>query len=132
MEDLLDKVTDYYVKYDSLCYTALMGLYSRAKDSDAIAFEGFDAENKEHMFLFHIAMNFPSTLGEKDIAVDAGWFVRRRLTKLARRKVLFTSRANTSVINVEEYLNLLRPQAEELFPGEDFNFGDIYEAYYAE
>lgn len=132
MEDLLNKVTDYYVKYDSLCYTALMGLYSRAKDGDTIAFEGFDAENKEHMFLFHIAMNFPSTLGEKDIAVDAGWLVRRRLSRLARRKVLFTSRDNTSVINVGEFLNLLRPQAEELFPGEDFSFGDIYEAYYAE
>jgi hypothetical protein len=132
MEELLELISDYYPKYDSLCYMALMGIYARTKDSDTIAFTGFDWENKEHKFLFYIAMNFPSTLGEKQIAIDAGWLVRRRLSRLARRKVLFTSRDNTSAINVGEFLKLLRPQAEEFFPNEGFDFGDIYEAYYAE
>lgn len=132
MEELLELISDYYPKYDSLCYAVLMGIYAKTKDSDTIAFTEFDWGNKEHKFLFYIAMNFPSTLGEKRIAVDAKWLVRRRLSQLARRKVLFTSRNNTSAINVGEFLNLLRPLAEEYFPHEGFSFGDIYEAYYSE
>ena len=130
MGDELELLESYYVAYDHICYTALMGLYSRTKEIDTISFTGFDWNNKENRFLLYIALNFPSTLGEKQIAVDASWFVRRKITQKTRRKVLFTSRESTSVINVPEFLELLRPSALKIFEGESFSFGDIYEVYY--
>jgi hypothetical protein len=130
MGDELELLDSYYVAYDHICYTALMGLYSRTKETDTILFAGFDWNNKEHRFLLHIALNFPSTLGEKQIAVDASWFVRRKIMRKTQRKVLFTPHGSTSVINVPEFLELLRPSAQKLFDGESFSFGDIYEVYY--
>lgn len=130
MGDNLDLLNDRYVKYDHICQAALLGLYVRTKDTKNISFTGFDWNNDEHKFLFFIALNFPSTLGEKEIAVDASWFVRRKITRKARCKVLFTSRKDTPAVNVPEFLELLRPVAKEVFPNEQFSFGDIYEVYY--
>ena len=74
-----------------------------------------------------------SVLGEKDVTIESNFFTRCRLSKKYKKicKIGNTNKTQETKIDVPELLECLRDYAVSLC-GKDFNFGDIYDAYYNE
>jgi D-alanyl-lipoteichoic acid acyltransferase DltB (MBOAT superfamily) len=82
---------------------------------------------------FAVIVATQSALGDKPIYVDAPWYVRNYLNKKYKKAVgaiKKVPRKNEYGVNVQELLDFMRGGAKEIV-GPNFNFGDIYHAYYA-
>lgn len=128
-----EDVLDIAVKYDSVCMMALINIYTLTKDHTNIDLINFNWNNDEHKFIFAVIVATQNTLGDKPIYVDAPWYVRNYLNKKYKKTVgaiKKVSRKNEYGVNVQELLDFMRGGAKEIV-GPNFNFGDIYHAYYA-
>ena len=92
------------------------------------------AKNKEHLFVFATTMACWGILGEKDVAINCGFFTRLKL-KWKYRKVCritkISKKEKEIAINIPELLEFMRGPACESC-GPNFRFGDIYDAFYNE
>jgi hypothetical protein len=119
------------VKYDHLCYITFVNIQTKTLSADRIVLRNFHHDNKEHLFVLAIANACSSVLGDRDIAVDEGFFTRTRLSrKFGKRKVYQAKDSEQVYLDVEDVLELMRGHACEMC-GESFTFGDIYDAYYS-
>jgi hypothetical protein len=128
-----EDVLDIAVKYDSVCMMALINIYTLTKDHANIDLINFNWNNDEHKFVFAVIVATQSTLGDKPIYVDVPWYVRNYLNKKYKKVVgaiKKVPRKNEDGVNVQELLDIMRGGAKEIV-GPNFNFGDIYHAYYA-
>ena len=122
---------DKFRKYDEICGAALVNLFTLSKDSDTIAFRGFDPKNEEHLFVLGVARGLAGSLGKK-VALDVSKF---RLWKLNRgidkdcRIILVDGKEAIYSIDPEELLTFMRPGAVNAC-GKEFTFADIYDEYY--
>lgn len=123
--------TDKFRKYDEICGATLVNLFTLSKDSDTIAFRGFNPKNEEHLFVLGVARGLAGSLGKK-VALDVNkfqlWKLNRgidkdcRLISVDRKEAIYS-------IDPEELLTFMRPGAVKAC-GEDFTFADIYNEYY--
>lgn len=122
---------DIRVKYDSLCYATMLNLRTLTSGADRIVLRNFDAKNKEHLFVVAVAMACWGILGERPIAADCGFFARWKLSRRYKdvSKIYSAKKEEAIFVDVEELLDYMRGTACELC-GDDFRFGDIYDAYY--
>lgn len=118
-------------KYDEICGAAFVNLFTLSKDSDTIAFRGFNPKNKEHLFILGVARGLAGSFGKK-VALDVNkfqlWKLNRGIDKDCRL-ILIDEKEAIYSIDPEELLAFMRPKAVEAC-GEDFTFADIYNAYY--
>lgn len=123
--------TDKLRKYDEICGAAFVNLFTLSKDSDTIAFRGFNPKNKEHLFVLGVAKGLAGSLGKK-VALDVSkfqlWKLNRGIDKDCRL-ILVDGKEAIYSIDPEELLAFMRPKAVEAC-GENFTFADIYNQYY--
>jgi hypothetical protein len=123
--------TDKLRKYDEICGAAFVNLFTLSKDSDTIAFRGFNPKNKEHLFVLGVAKGLAGSLGKK-VALDVNkfqlWKLNRGIDKDCRLISVNGKEAIYS-IDPEELLAFMRPRAVSAC-GKDFTFADIYNEYY--
>jgi hypothetical protein len=122
---------DKFRKYDEICGAALVNLFTLSKNSDTIAFRGFNPKNKEHLFVLGVARGLAGSLGKK-VALDVNkfqlWKLNRGIDKDCRL-ILVDGKEAIYSINPEELLTFMRPGAVSAC-GENFTFADIYNEYY--
>ena len=118
-------------KYDEICGAVFVNLFTLSKDSDTIAFRGFNPKNKEHLFVLGVAKGLAGSLGKK-VALDVSkfqlWKLNRGIDKDCRL-ILVDGKEAIYSIDPEELLAFMRPKAVEAC-GENFTFADIYNQYY--
>ena len=123
--------TDKLRKYDEICGAALVNLFTLSKDSDTIAFRGFNPKNEEHLFVLGVAKGLAGSLGKK-VALDVSkfqlWRLNRGIDKDCRL-ILVDGKEAIYSIDPEELLVFMRPGAVSAC-GKDFTFADIYNEYY--
>lgn len=122
---------DMELKYDSICYHIFVNLMLSSKNAKVIAFKNFNYKNDEHKLLVAVASACNGLLGDKDIAVDGTISgrvnLRKRYNKVATIKR--TTKEHKDAINAIMLLEKLHRIATEQ-EGGDFDFGEIYHAYY--
>ena len=118
-------------KYDEICGAVFVNLFTLSKDSDTIAFRGFNPKNKEHLFVLGVAKGLAGSLGKK-VALDVNkfqlWKLNRGIDKDCRLISVDGKEAIYS-IDPEELLAFMRSGAVNAC-GKDFTFADIYNEYY--
>ena len=118
-------------KYDEICGAAFVNLFTLSKDSNTIAFRGFNPKNEEHLFVLGVAKGLAGSLGKK-VALDVNkfqlWKLNRGIDKDCRLVSVDGKEAIYS-IDPDELLAFMRPKAVEAC-GKDFTFADIYNEYY--
>ena len=121
-----------YPKYDELCYATFANIRYLTDGESRIVLRKFDWNNKEHQFVVAIISACYDLLGHRPLAIDVGPLTRGTI----RRKFQSFSRIGKpradeeKCVNVPEMLDFMRNRAIELC-GENFSFGDIYDAYYS-
>lgn len=122
---------DKFRKYDEICGAALVNLFTLSKNSDTIAFRGFNPKNEEHLFVLGVAKGLAGSIGKK-VALDVNkfqlWKLNRGIDKDCRLISVDGKEAIYS-IDPEELLAFMRAGAVNAC-GKDFTFADIYNAYY--
>ena len=122
---------DIRVQYDALCYATFVNIRTLTSKAERIAFRNFKYGNKEHQFILAVTMACWNILGEKQVAIDDNMFARATLSKKYKSLggVKKTNKDELS-IDVDEILEYMRGAACEVC-GDQFTFGDIYDAYYS-
>ena len=119
-------------KYDEIVGVAYVNIFTLSKNSDIVAIKPFDPKNKEHLFVLNVAKGVGSVM-QKSVAIDASkftiWRLNRGLTKKSRYEKLTIKEGE--FINPDELLDFMRDWAKEFVSEENFNFGQIYDAFYA-
>lgn len=119
-------------KYDEIAGVAYVNIFTLSKNSDVVAIKPFDPKNKEHLFVLNVAKGVGSVM-QKSVAVDASkftiWRLNRGLTEKSRYEKLTVKEGE--VVNPNELLDFMRDWAKEFIGEENFNFGQIYDAFYA-
>jgi hypothetical protein len=123
---------DLQVNYDALCYIAFKNIHFLTDGANRIVLRNFDWNNTEHKFVVAIISACYSLLDNRKIAIDVGPLTRGAI---ARRFPAFgrigkPREDETKFVDVPELLEKMRGYANELC-GEQFIFGDIYNAYYS-
>ena len=123
---------DLQTKYDSLCYATFMNIQHLTKGASRMVFRNVDWNNPEHKFVIHIANACYSILGDRQVAIDLGPLtrgaIRRACPSFGR---IGKPREDEQIfVNVPEMLDFMRESAVAIC-GNDFTFGDIYDAYYS-
>ena len=120
------------VNYDALCYAAMINIKTKTAGAERIVFRNFHYNNKEHLFVMAITMACWNILGEREVAIDDGLFSRIKLNRRYKRtcKIGKAKKIEEIFVDVEELLEFMRGPACEVC-GNEFTFGDIYDAYYA-
>lgn len=123
---------DLFVKYDSLCYTTFLNIRHLTTDANRIVLRNVDWDNEEHRFVIHIINACYNILGEKEVAIDVGFFTRRAIAHECKAlgKIRKPKPDEDKFVDVPEMLEFMREAANELC-GIVFTFGDIYDAYYS-
>jgi hypothetical protein len=121
------------LKYDSLCYATMINIKTKTSGAKRIVFRNFHSENKEHLFVMAVTMACWNILGEREVAIDCGVIARAKLSKKYKSICSMKKALNDEqvYVDVPEMLEFMRKTACDLC-GEEFTFGDIYDAYYAE
>lgn len=119
-----------YDKYDQAINATMVNLYTLSKEKGEIILENIDRNNKNHLLILRVAMiakdvyNFQLKLKTN----FWNWIVLNwRMHKLSR----FVRRERESVanVNVDALVNFMTPVLQKAIE-EDFNFSDIYNAFY--
>lgn len=120
------------VNYDALCYAAMINVKTKTAGAERIVFRNFHYNNKEHLFVMAITMACWNILGEREVAIDDGLFSRIKLNRRYGKicKIGKAKKTEEIFVDVEELLEFMRGPACEVC-GNEFTFGDIYDAYYA-
>lgn len=124
---------DVRVNYDSICYATFINLKTKTSGANRIAFKNFDYKNDEHKFVLSVATACWNILGAKNIAIDSGFFTRKKLGWKYRKlcKIEKTKKDEKVVVDIQELLEFMRGAACALC-GINFSFADIYNEYYNE
>lgn len=124
---------DVFVNYDALCYATFVNIKTMTSRADKIAFVAFDAKDKEHLFVLSVTMACWNILGEKPVTIDENLYYRRKLNKKYKDigTIGKTEEDETITVNIVELLAFMRDAANRMC-GDGFNFGEIYDAYYAD
>lgn len=120
------------MQYDSLCYATMINIKTLTSGAKRIVFRNFHEQNKEHQFIMAVTMACWNILGEREIAIDDGLLARIRLNKKYHKtcKIDKAKDDEQVFVDAEELLEFMRGHACQLC-GENFTFGDIYDAYYS-
>ena len=134
-KDKIQSYSDEEYKYmDYIINITFINLASLSKNFNGVQFYGFNYSNKEHLFLLNAAYIYRRITG-KNICINGHYFntLKWNFKHRKKEKRIFTSKKrknNYKDINVEEILNFMRPTLNEKL--KDFNYEDIYNAYYRE
>jgi hypothetical protein len=122
---------DNQVNYDALCYATMINVKTKSAGADRIVFRNFHYGNKEHQFVLAVTMACWNILGEREVAIDDNMFSRAMLNKRYGKtcKIGKAKKTEEIFVDVEELLEFMRGPACEVC-GNEFTFGDIYDAYY--
>lgn len=122
---------DIRIKYDSLCYATMLNVRTKTSGADRIVLRNFNYKNKEHKFVLAVVMACWNILGGREVAVDSPAFTRAAINRRYKRtcKVKAAKDTEDVFVDVEDMLEFMRGSACNLC-GEDFTFGQIYDAYY--
>lgn len=122
-------------KFNVIASVAYVNIYTLSKEHDTIALFPFDPKNKEHLFVLNVAKGVSGVMN-KPVAVDANFLqlgkLNRKLSKECRYHQL-KKEQREAAFNPDELLKFMRSWAVEVM-GEtdsDFNFGHIYDEFYA-
>ena len=119
-------------KYDEICGTAFVNIYTLTKHCDCISIAPFNAKNPEHLFVLHLAKGVAS-IENKEVCVDTSkfqlWILNRKVDKECRFKK-FNDKDIAYAINPNTLLDFMRSWASELMEEENFDFGQIYHEFY--
>jgi hypothetical protein len=120
------------LNYDHLCYATFINIHTLTKGAEEIVLKNFDYGNKEHQFVVAVIAACWSVLGERRVVIEANMFARRMLSKKYKvfGKVKAPNGKEEVFVDVPELLEYMRKSAKDLC-GEDFTFGDVYDAYYS-
>lgn len=124
---------DIRVNYDALCYAAFINIKTLTSGAKRIAFKNFDYKNDEHKFVLSVTTACWNLLGERNVAIDSGFIVRKKLGWKYRKlcKIEKTEKNEEIVVDIEELLEFMRGPACQMC-GLNFSFADIYNEYYNE
>lgn len=121
-------------KFDEICWATMANIITLSKNSDVVAIAPFDPKNREHMFVLHIAKAAAAVAG-KEVGLDVNrfqlWNLNRGLNK-DNRYTKLNGRDYTYAINPTMLLKDMRDWASELMTSKNFDFGRIYDAFYAQ
>lgn len=122
---------DIQINYDALCYATMINVKTKSAGADRIVFRNFHYGNKEHQFVLAVTMACWNILGEREVAIDDNMFSRAMLNKRYKRtcKIGKARKDEDKYIDIEELLEFMRGPACQVC-GDQFTFGDIYDAYY--
>jgi hypothetical protein len=120
------------LNYDHLCYATFINIHTLTKGAEEIVLKNFDYDNKEHQFIVAVVAACWSVLGERKVIIETNMFARRMLSKKYKvfGKVKAPNGKEEVFVDVPELLEYMRKPAKDLC-GEDFTFGDVYDAYYS-
>lgn len=118
-------------KYDEICGVAYVNLFTLSKHHSQINLIHFDAKNKEHLFLAYVAKGLGGIV-EKNVHLSTSKFQLWKINKGLHKNYKFRRIKDTEegAINPQEVLEFMRPWASQLCQQENFNFGQIYDAFY--
>lgn len=120
-------------KFDEIAAAAYVNIFTLTKEADVIAIAPFDPRNKEHLFVLGVAKGV-SGVTQKPVAIDTNrfqlWRINRGLAKECRYEKT-TDKDLIHAVDPNSLLSFMREWASELMEEENFNFGQIYQAFYA-
>ena len=119
-----------YDKYDQAINATMVNLYTLSKEKEEIILENIDRNNKNHLLILRVAMiakdiyNFQLKLKTN----FWNWIVLNwRMRKLSR--FVHRERESDANVDVDALVNFMTPVLQKAIE-EDFNFSDIYDAFY--
>ena len=119
--------------FDEICGVAFVNVFSLSKCTDRIVISPFNHKNKEHLFLVNVAKGVGAVNG-KAVALDTSRFRIWRMNKGLVQECKYekgTRSERETAINPIILLDFMRKWAGETLGVEDFNFGEIYDAFYS-
>lgn len=127
--DTLEK--ELYHKYDEVVSLTLSNLMVSTRPNKKIQLLGFTRKNIEHLFVLRVALMARDIFGVP-VEIDASWRdvvyinwkIRKNFGKIKRM-----AWADPNGMPIDIVLNYMRDSIKENL-GADFNFGNIYHAYY--
>ena len=135
MNVILDRQTEkerVEVTYNELCGIAMYHLYVRSRQHDNICLLGFDCTNKEHLFLYHVALGLAGTMQSRVVCQTSFWDARKFNKNIKDKNFKMTRakrRDRAHGVKTKQLLEELRDAAKEKLVDE-FTFADIYECFY--
>ena len=123
---------DLFVNYDALCYATFINIKTATSGVNYIYLKGFDYNSKDHRFVLAVINACYNILEEKEVLIKVGPF---QMGSIKRRYGSFMNIRKPKGepergIDVKELLDFMYPTARGLC-GEDFMFGNIFDAYYS-
>ena len=118
--------------FDEICGVAFVNVFSLSKCTDRIVISPFNYKNKEHLFLVNVAKGVGAVNG-KAVALDTSRFRIWQMNKGLAQQCKYekaTKDELKNAINPIILLDFMRKWASETLGVEDFNFGEIYDAFY--
>ena len=126
-----DEMKKIYHKYDELVSITITNLANLATPEGKIKLLSFDRKNIEHIYMLRIALWARDLFGIP-VEIDASWrdvlYINWKIRKNFR-KIKGMAWGDCLGIPTDIVLNYMRESAKENL-GVNFNFGDIYYAYY--
>lgn len=120
-------------KFDEIAAAAYVNIFTLTKEADVIAIAPFNSRNKEHLFVLGVAKGV-SGVTQKPVAIDTSkfqlWRLNRSLAKECHYEKI-TDKDLTYAIDPDQLLSFMREWASGLMEEENFDFGQIYQAFYA-
>lgn len=120
-------------KFDEIAAATYVNIFTLTKKADVIAIAPFNPRNKEHLFVLGVAKGV-SGVTQKPVAVDTSkfqlWRLNRGLAKECHYEKM-TDKDLTYAVDPDQLLSFMREWASELMEEENFDFGQIYQAFYA-
>lgn len=118
-------------KYDEICGVTYVNIFTLTKNEQSIVISPFNPKNSEHLFILHVAKGVAAVTG-KTVYVKTNrfqlWKLNRKINKDCRFKKLNKKNIDKA-IEPDKLINFMKKFAKGLC-GEDFNFGQIYEAFF--
>ena len=111
-----------------------VNIYSQTKNAERVVVWPFDAKNPEHLFVLHVAKGVAGVYG-KEIYVDTSYFQLHKLNKGLNKDCRFKKLKGMPLEYCVDPISLLFDLKKYAFQhynlSDDFNFGEIYHAFYA-
>lgn len=120
-------------KFDEIAAAAYVNIFTLTKKADVIAIAPFNPRNKEHLFVLGVAKGV-SGVTQKPVAVDTSKFQLWRLNRGLAKECHYEKMADkdlTYAVDPDQLLSFMREWASGLMEEENFDFGQIYQAFYA-
>lgn len=121
-----------YDKYDVLVHATIVNIWSLATKRDhRLVLRNVDPSNKAHLYFVHCAFTAKDIAGMQ-VEVACGWikylWLKWKLRHSAQKVV--KAPKLTWGMDPSDVLTFMEPLITEVGLGADFDWGDIYEAYY--